>query len=324
MSVAATRVSPFSAGLWFSSKGAEDSALDTAANKKKGVSHGGPQSVGRVAPREEVRCFESEEERLLWKAGRLRLSIETDLIRRQEAVEKAVRHGRRQLMQLQRLLPTMAFLAFRQKCAAWHDRVHLFEELVVHAILKNAVDSAVRSGEVTEPGRWRKSNQWPTITNLLQLQLHLCFTVSCCTAVQAIAADQLSCETCAVYRHLAALWADHQERVLTRGFLDRYYTLRDALHGWGNGWYARAWCVDEDDNIRSTPGSPLPSEVSDSCTCPFSSWESLSAVDRLTSYSKMCPRHLTEDVVQSLETLLVTYFEDVWFYVESVISGARK
>ncbi|CAJ1993853.1 hypothetical protein conserved [Leishmania donovani] len=321
MSMSACRVTPFSAGLQFTRKDVHEPPADTAVDNKSGVSDGEPQAAGRTPVREEARCFESEEERLLWKAARLRHSIETDLVPRQELAERALRHGRRQLVKLQRLLPSAAFLTFRQKCAAWCDRLRLFEELVVRTMLREAVDGAARSGDVKAPARWRKSNQWPAITNFLELQLHLCFAVKGSAAVEASSPEQSTRENSAVYRHLAAIWAAQQERLLTCDLLHRYYTLRDILHGWGNAWHVRASCADDGDNVSSTARSRLPHEPDGSCICPFTAWESLSEVDRLTSYSKICSHHLTEDVVECLEALMFTHFADVWCHVESVMSG---
>lgn len=317
----ASRVPPFSAGLQFTRKDVHEPSADTAVDNRSGVSDGEPQATGRTPVREEARCFESEEERLLWKAAKLRHRIETDLMPRQELAERALRHGRRQLVKLQRLLPSAAFLAFRQKCAVWCDRLRLFEELVVHTMLREAVDGAARSGDVKTPARWRKSNQWPAITNFLELQLHLCFAVGGSAVVEASSPDQSSSETSAVHRHLAAIGAAQQERLLTCDFLHRYYTLRDILHGWGNGWYVRAPCAADDETVSSTARGCVPHEPDVSCICPFSQWESLSAVDRLTSYSQICSHHLTEDVVECLEALMFTHFADVWCRVESVMSG---
>lgn len=257
----------------------------------------------------------------MWKAARLRHSIETDLMPRQELAERALRHTRRQLVKIQRLLPSAAFLAFRQKCAAWCERLRLFEELVVRTMLREAVDGAARSGEVKAPARWRKSNQWPAITNFLELQLHLCYTVEGNAAVEASSPDHSSREASAVHRHLAAIWAAQQERLLTRDLLEGYYTLKDIVHGWGSVWLVQVSCASEAENVSSTARSCRPQESGGSSICPFPEWECLSAVDQLTSYSKICSHHLTEDVVECLEALMVTQFAGVWCHIESIISG---
>ncbi|KAG5465040.1 hypothetical protein LSCM4_00492 [Leishmania orientalis] len=319
---AAKRLCKFSVGLQFTSKDVNGPCACPVVVGRRGVSDGEAQAAGRAAVGTETCGLASEGEGLLWKAFSLRRRIETGLVPRQEEAECALRHGRRQLAELQRLLPSVAFLHFRQKCAAWYDLLHLFEELVVHGLLKDAVDSALRSGELTEPSRWRKSNQWPAISNLLQLQLHLCCTVGGITAGGEASPNRMSGETCAVFRHLAALWAERQARLFTGDFLDCYYTLRDVLHGWGSGWCARVLCVDGAENSSSSVSCRVPQRVPGPRFCSFPAWDSLSAVDRLTSYSTVCPHHLTEDVVQSLELLVVTHFADVWRSIELVVGSA--
>ncbi|KAG5464306.1 hypothetical protein LSCM1_00488 [Leishmania martiniquensis] len=323
MPVASTRASKFSAALNFTSNDIIGPGACTAEENKRGTADGQPQAKDRAAGKEACDLALAEES-LQCKAASLRRSIEADLMPRQEKVERALLLGRRQLAELQHLLPSVAFLRFRQKCALLCDRLHFCEELVVQALLTDAVGRAVRSGEVTEPLRWRKSNQWPVLTNVLQLQLQLYLADGNDAAVAAVTPSRLSHETNAVHRHLAACWAEHQERLFTDDFLGSYYTLKDVVHGWGSGWYARVSCADREESVGLEESSRAPHDVPGARTCPFPVWASLSDLNRLLSYSTLCPRHLTEDVVRSLETPLLTHFSDVWYYVEHVISSRSR
>ncbi|GET93555.1 hypothetical protein, conserved [Leishmania tarentolae] len=321
MPISASRVPTFSEGLQFTTEDVHEFRAHSAVDHRWSITDEGPYAAGTPSVREEMHCFNSEEERLLWKAAKLRHSIETDLMPRQELVECALRQGRRELVKMQHLLPSVDFLAFRQKCAAWCYQLRLFEELVVDTMLREAVECAARSGEVTTPAQWRKSNQWPSITNFLELQLRLWLTLGDNGVVESTS-EQLTRETSAVYRHLSVIWADQQRRCLTSDFLDRYYSLRDIVHGWGIAWRMRGSCDDEEQSVSSAVHSRLPDEANNSCICPFPAWESLSEVDRLNSYSKICASHLSKDVAECLETLLVTNFGDVLSHVQSVTTGA--
>ncbi|KAG5490612.1 hypothetical protein JKF63_00733 [Porcisia hertigi] len=322
MSTGATSAVPFSAGLRFDRKAINGSpGKDTSPEIRHGIHHEEPPAADQTTGWVKHHRIESEEERLMRRAAEVRHCIEVELAPRQEEVDCVLRNRRRQLVELRRLLPSERFLNFRQRCARWRDELRLFEELVVQALMREAVGSAVRGGEVMDPARWRKSNQWPNIRNFLQLELHLCLAFEGNFSAGVTSSEQLKGGTAAIHQHLAALWRDHQDKILTHDFLDSYYRLRDVVEGWGSGWYARPSCVDAGDNIRTTAHSKSGYAASPSRACPFATWETLSPAERLNGYSTMCPRHLTEEVVHSLETLLATHFADVWRHVHTVIDS---
>ncbi|KPA81514.1 hypothetical protein ABB37_03865 [Leptomonas pyrrhocoris] len=308
----AASTSRFSTGLQFSRKDLQSENTN--------------DSVGGHAAGIEIPLL-SEEEHLARKATALRRSIAETLQPRLDVVDDALRSVHRQLSVLRQCLPSHAFIAFRENCDVLRRQLQLFEELTVQRLLKEAAEKAVAIGacEASHVARWKKSNQWPAVSNFVELQLYLSLKpvrLSPSAMEMAGTNNAAAATTSAIQKQLAILWCEWQDSFQRHSFLCRFYSLKDVLYGWGRGWRMGPPCTGEDDSSRAdrrSRGSEAANSSAVTARCLWEKWESLSANDRLMSFAYLCSLHLTEPIVSTLEQALVTEFADVWSVVTATL-----
>jgi hypothetical protein len=272
----------------------------------------------------------SGEERLMRMAAALRGNTLAELQPRFDVADEALRHAHRQIAALRQQLPCPTFAAFHDRCNTLGRRLLLFEEVTVQRLLKEAAEAAVATqmceGSLT--ARWRKSNQWPALSNFFDLQLYICLTGAgdgtqekALVAADAGSGTTIAATSKAIQHQLALLWKRWQDAQLRSTFLQRFYLLKDLLHGWGRGWRPRSLCTSQVDSIKKN-GQSCPSVAADNgiaAICPWEIWETLSDFDRLMGFTTLCPQHLTESVVEALERSFFSEFADVWSGVNAVV-----
>ncbi|KPI89016.1 hypothetical protein ABL78_1900 [Leptomonas seymouri] len=267
----------------------------------------------------------SEEEQLTRKAAALRLRIEAELKPRFDASEEVLRNIHRQVAALRQQLPPPEFFAFQEQCALLQRRLLLFEETTVQGLLKEAVEAAVVTGacELAHAARWKKSNQWPALSTFVELQLYVLQPMDGpLPATEPSAVNNaVTATTAAIQRQLGVLWSNWQGNPQRPVFMHRFYMLRDVLSGWAGGWCFRPPCA-KDDGSRAYPSScdnGAASSDTVAVRCAWSNWETISALDRLMSFTTLCSQHLREPVVSTLEQLIKNEFADVWAIINSAL-----